>query len=146
MNEQLNIVLCEVEKEARLGNVENKLDSLQDLVKGDIEFFDLDDGTTVVCNEEGKVNRMELNRAIRDENNGIIEVIAGDFFIAGSDYETGDIKSLTDEQIEKIMKKYKYPEHIYMINKTIIAEQYIPKNKGICDERIYPRGEAFLQL
>ena len=131
MSEKLSIVICEVGKEIREGTVEDKLESLQNLVGGNIEFFDLDDEISIICNEEGKINGLELNRVIRDEDNQIIEAIAGDFFIVGNDYKTGNLKSLTPEQIEKMTEKFKYPERIYCINGTVFADKYVPKNKEV---------------
>lgn len=133
MREKIIIIVCEVGKEARVVSVENELEDLQNVVGGNIEFYDLDDEISIICNEEGKINGMGLNRVIRDEKNKIIEVMAGDFIIVGSDYETGDIKSLTEEQIRKLIEKYKYPEHIYKINDEILAEKYKPRNNEITD-------------
>lgn len=133
MGEKIAIIVCEVGKEARIGSVENELEELQNVVGGDIEFFDLDDEISIICNEESKINGMRLNRVIRDEENKIIEVMAGDFMIVRSDYETGDIKSLTEEQIANLIEKYKYPEHIYQINDVILAEKYKPRNNEITD-------------
>ena len=129
MSEKLSIIMCEVGKEAKESVIENKLKSFQNLVGGNIEFFDLDDEISIICNEEGKINGLEFNRVIRDENNKIIEAIAGDFFIVGSDYRTGDLKSLTPEQAQKVKEKFKYPERIYCINGTVFADKYIPKSK-----------------
>jgi hypothetical protein len=39
-----------------------KLDELQRLVGGYIEFLTFPDGSAMICNEEGKLNRMPLNR------------------------------------------------------------------------------------
>lgn len=52
-----------------------------------------------VCNEEGKLNGMELNRRVGND------IIAGPFFIVG-DSEDGEFVSLSDEQIEKYTQEF----------------------------------------
>ena len=72
--------------------IDKKLEAYQKLVKGYIECINLDD-VVLICNDEGKINNMPLNRDIG------FDIIAGPFLIVGDDYERGDFKSLTDEQI-----------------------------------------------
>ena len=80
------------------------LESLQHEVGGYIEaVYPFEDPVAVICNEEGKYNGMTLNRALRDENGEIYDVLAGQFIIAGLGEESFD--SLSEELIEKY-KKY----------------------------------------
>lgn len=72
--------------------IDKKLEAYQKLVKGYIECINLDD-VVLICNDEGKINNMPLNRDIG------FDIIAGPFLIVGDDYERGDFKSLTNEQI-----------------------------------------------
>ncbi len=76
---------------------ENTLEAKQHLVGGYIEYVYPENDTSVVfvCNEEGKINGMKLNRFIG------YDIIAGPFLILGDDYENGDFKSLTSNQIKK---------------------------------------------
>jgi len=77
--------------------IENTLANLQSLVDGYIEcvYLQNDNDIVLICNDEGKINNMPLNRDIG------YDIIAGPFFIVGNDYENADFKSLTDEQILK---------------------------------------------
>ena len=77
--------------------IENTLDNLQSLVDGYIEcvYLQNDNDIVLICNDEGKINNMPLNRDIG------YDIIAGPFLIVGNDYENADFKSLTDEQILK---------------------------------------------
>lgn len=54
----------------------------------------------LIYNEEGKINGMKLNRYIGHD------IIAGPFLILGDDYENGDFKSLTDNQILKYKMRF----------------------------------------
>ena len=77
--------------------IENTLDNLQSLVDGYIEcvYLQNDNDIVLICNDEGKINNIPLNRDIG------YDIIAGPFFIVGNDYENADFQSLTDEQILK---------------------------------------------
>lgn len=90
--------------------IEDTLENLQKIVGGYIEivpFFD--DGSLFVCNEEGKLLHLPLNRAITDEDGNMMDIIAGTFFICNSD-EYGNLTSLSDQLIEKYSKRFQYPE------------------------------------
>ena len=82
--------------------IENTLDNLQSLVDGYIEcvYLQNDNDVVLICNDEGKINNMTLNRDIG------YDIIAGPFLIVGNDYENADFKSLTEEQILKYKIKF----------------------------------------
>lgn len=82
--------------------IENTLEEKQKIVGGYIECTSLldDDEVVIICNEEGKILDLPLNRDIGHD------ILAGTFIIAGDDYENGDFKSLTPEQIEKYKKRF----------------------------------------
>ena len=82
--------------------IENTLDNLQSLVDGYIEcvYLQNDNDVVLICNDEGKINNMPLNRDIG------YDIIAGPFLIVGNDYENADFKSLTEEQILKYKIKF----------------------------------------
>lgn len=51
---------------------------MQEIVGGYIQAVHyFDELVTLVCNEEGKINGSELNRAIKDDNGKIVDIIAG---------------------------------------------------------------------
>ena len=69
------------------------LEAKQELVGGLIEVVPYED-VLIICNEEGKILNMPPN-VVFD-----YDYIAGDFFVIGDDYEHGDFKSLTKDEIE----------------------------------------------
>ena len=77
--------------------INKELKEYQKLVGGLIEcaYLQNDDSVVLICNDEGKVNNMELNRDIG------YDIIAGPFLIVGDDYDNADFKSLSLDQIEK---------------------------------------------
>lgn len=102
----MRVVFVEPMKAPVVAEVRNNLAGLQQAVDGLIEPVYFEDGTVLVCNEEGKLNGMQGNRRIGDGRT----VIAGPFFICGDDGE--NFKGLTDEEVEKYMNVFKEPEEI----------------------------------
>ena len=82
--------------------IDNTLEAKQEIVGGYIEcvYPTNDDSVVFICNEESKINGMKLNRDIG------YDIIAGPFLILGDDYENGDFKSLTEEQILKYKMRF----------------------------------------
>ena len=72
-----------------------------------------------VCNEEGKLQGLPLNRALRDEDNRIYDIVAGNFFVC--DCSTENFKSLSEEQLKRYTEKYKRPERFVQIDDQILA-------------------------
>ena len=82
--------------------IEDTLEAKQEIVGGWIEcvYLPNDDSVVLICNEEGKINGMKLNRDIG------YDIIAGPFLILGDDYENGDFKSLNENQILKYKMRF----------------------------------------
>lgn len=72
-----------------------------------------------VCAEEGKINGETLNRAIRDEDNDIVDIIAGTFFVCGLGEE--DFASLPKELQDKYEEKFHQPESFLKLGSRIMA-------------------------
>lgn len=106
----MKVVIVEPMKEARIAEIDSKLESMQKIVGGYIEVLTISDGICIVCNEEGKIDGLELNRGLKDANGELWGIIAGTFFVVGDDYESGDFTSLTDEQAEYWLKQFRNPE------------------------------------
>ena len=82
--------------------IDNTLEAKQKIVGGYIEcvYLPNDDSVVLICNEEGKINGMKLNRDIGHD------IIAGPFLILGDDYENGDFKSLSENQILRYKMRF----------------------------------------
>ena len=103
----------------RIVTIPNELKAMQNLVDGYIEeYYPFDDNAVIICNEEGKLNGLSLNRAIYSarDNNGekqIKEIIAGSFFICAAPVDSENYQSLSEEQLEKYSEMFKTPERFY---------------------------------
>lgn len=102
----LRVVFVEPGKAAYVAEIENSLRAEQRAVGGKIERIYNQDGTFILCNEEGKQKGLPANRRLA----GGADILVGNFFVIGADKE--DPRSLTDEEIQKYLARFAEPEEI----------------------------------
>ncbi len=110
----MRVLMVEPGKEAVETEIENSLEAMQAAVGGYIEMIrPYMDEIALICNEEGKLEQLPLNRVLCDEETGQpLDVIAGTFFICGAPDDSEDFTSLTDEQLQKYRQKFQSLELI----------------------------------
>ena len=125
----IQVVLVGPGKSARIAEVGTSLDAMQRTVCGSIEAcFPFEEQVCIVCNSEGKINGLPLNRAIRDEDtNEIVDIIAGTFFIC--DCRKESFGSLSEEQQKRYLEKYRLPERFFRTRDGIEAVPYKPQDR-----------------
>lgn len=85
--------------------IDHTLSAMQELVGGTIQaVYPFDDPVVLVCNDEGKLLGLPMNRALTDESGVPYDIVCGTFFVVGIGDE--NFTSLTEQQIEKYRKKY----------------------------------------
>jgi len=72
-----------------------------------------------VCNEEGKLMGLPLNRALFDDDGHIYDIVSGNFLIVGLGEE--NFTDLSPDLMEKYGEQFKYPEKFARIAGEIIA-------------------------
>ena len=103
--------------------IDSGLSSFQHEVEGWIEAtYPFEDPVAIICNEEGKLNGMEFNRAIRDENGEVREIIAGPFLIVGLGEE--DFTSLSEDMVQKYKRMFAQPEVFLQTQSSILILPY----------------------
>lgn len=118
--EKISVIVVEPGKNAYKCDIINSLDSMQTIVDGWVEcIYPFDDDIAIVCNEEGKNNGMKLNRALFDEDGELYDIIAGTFIVAAFDDQSGEFRSLTENEAEEYYEMYRE------------AEMFIGTPKGI---------------
>ena len=103
--------------------IEHSLKNMQELVGGTIEaIYPFEDTVALVCNDEGKLLGLPLNRAVRDPATGqVLDIIAGTFFICGLSED--DFASLSDEQIQRYIQIFRHPEAFIQSDSQIVILQ-----------------------
>ena len=124
----MTVIACLPGKTAQVIEIDGSLEGMQAFVGGFIEpVYPFSDPVAIVCNEEGKINRMELNRALYTEDGTMFDIVAGPMFICGLGEE--DFTSIQGEMLEKYMEKFKHPEVFVKIGNDILAMK-IPENQN----------------
>ena len=107
--EQLTVLCVKPGEKPKRIEIESSLDALQRAVGGYIEaVYPYEDPVALIVNEEGKLNGLSLNRALRDEDNDIYDIVAGNFLIVG--LGKSEFTSLTPALMEKYEKLFHSPE------------------------------------
>lgn len=92
-------------------DINNDLKTLQSIVGGYMEvIYPFHDTAGLICNEDGKILKLPLNRTIRDEDGRVLDIISGDFIIVG--ISESDFCDLTDEQIKEYTTMF-YKKEFY---------------------------------
>lgn len=122
----MEVLLVEPGKEARIAEIGNDLKSLQAAVGGYIEaIYPFYDPVALVCNDEGKIMQMPLNRALRGEDGKIYDAIAGSFFICGLGED--NFCSLPKDLQAKYLEKFRWPEKFLTVGGNLVAVQDKPR-------------------
>lgn len=119
----MRVVMVEVGRKAYEMELEDSLASMQRAVGGLIQAVYEPGGrdAALICNDEGKLLDLPLNRALRDWDGKIYDVIAGTFFICGTPPDGESFTSLTDEQVDYWLKRFAKPEFFVNVNGQIIC-------------------------
>ena len=119
----MRIVIVEQGRKPYETELERDLESMQHCVGGTIEAVYEPGGrdAALIRNDEGKLLGLPLNRALRDEDGEIYDVIAGTFFICGAPADSENFTSLTDEQAAYWLARFVQPEFFVSVNGRIIC-------------------------
>ncbi|ERL22973.1 hypothetical protein HMPREF1986_00149 [Oribacterium sp. oral taxon 078 str. F0263] len=118
--ETITALLVEPGKYPEKVEIGTELDDLQKAVGGYIEVtYPFDENVGIIMNEEGKLNGMNLNRALRDEDGKIYDVVAGPFLVVGLTEES--FGSLTPEQVNTFEQQFHQPEIFVQMGKGVMA-------------------------
>ena len=116
----MKVLMVEPGKSPYAAEIESGLKSLQAAVGGDIQaVYPYEDPVALICNEEGKLMGLPLNRALYDEGGRMYDIIAGNFLIVGLGEES--FTDLSPDMMEKYGKQFRYPEKFARIAGEIIA-------------------------
>ena len=127
-NEKMAVLVVEPGMSPYVKEIDSGLKSLQSEVGGWIEaVYPFEEEVALICNEEGKLSDLPLNRALMDSDGEIYDIIAGTFLVVGLGEE--DFCSLSDEYIKKFSDRFKMPEKFEVCRGKIIMH-YIESEDG----------------
>ncbi len=118
----MKILYVEVGKPPEIREIDSSLESMQELVGGLIQvLYPFEDEVALVCNDEGKLLNLPLNRGLYTEDGSLYDIISGNFFLCGAPADAEDFVSLTEEQIKRYRKFYSHPEAFFKVGEEVIA-------------------------
>ena len=119
-NEKMTVLVVEPGMSPYVKEIDSGLKSLQTEVGGWIEaVYPFEEEVALICNEEGKLSELPLNRALRGDYGGVYDIIAGTFLVVGLGED--DFCSLSDEYIKKFSDRFKTPEKFAEIDGKLIV-------------------------
>ena len=116
----ITVLVVEPGKEPYAKEIDSGLESLQHEVSGDIQaVYPFEKPVAIVCNAEAKLEGLPLNRALRDDDGDIYDIVAGTFMVVGlTDDSFG---SLTPELMQQFTDHFKIPEQFAKLGDKIVA-------------------------
>ncbi len=136
----IRAVVLEPRKPSQIKEIGASLETLQAIVGGELQkVAPFEDSAVLLCNLEGKAEGLPLNRALRDEDGDICNIIAGTFVIVGGGRNS--YESLTEEMAKKYADAYRTPERIDHVNGKFLVSP-MPRGEW---EPIYLSGSRRLE-
>lgn len=107
----MRVLIVEPGKAPRQSEIRRKLSSMQKVVGGTIQvLYPFEEPVALVCNDEGKLMALPANRALRDGDGKLYDIVCGTFFLCGAPPDSEDFISLTTEQMERYQQRFLHPE------------------------------------
>lgn len=103
--EKIKVIIIEPDKEPYIKEIYNTLKDKQEIVDGIIQciptFFSETESYDFICNDEGKLLGLPLNRYIYNKQ----DVIAGNAIVAKVDIKEGEFISIDDNDVDFLINK-----------------------------------------
>lgn len=98
--------------------IDGSLETMQSIVGGTIQaIYPFEAFIALICNDEGKLNCMPMNRMLWERN----DVICGTFFLCRALPNEEEFSSLTDEELAQYKQRFDKPEQFTRIGNTIVV-------------------------
>ncbi len=119
----MKILIVETEKKPRIAEIDGSFHSMQLVVGGNIEaIYPFEDYVALICNDEGKLNNLPLNRSLyHPETHQLYDIISGTFFVCAAPPDEENFNSLTSEQLQYYANRFERPELFLSFDGSIIA-------------------------
>ena len=122
----MQVVVVEPKKKPVVQNIDPGLESMQKIVGGSIEaVYPFADPVALICNEEGKLLGLPLNRALRDDEGNVYDIISGTFFLCAAPPDSNHFAGLTDQQVKTYMEWFAMPEMFLNVGGNLFVLPYL---------------------
>ena len=108
----MKVIVVKPQERPVVAEIDSGLDAMQEVVAGYIQaVYPFEDPIALICNEEGKLLGLPLNRALRTKEGTVYDIIAGTFFLCGAPLDSDHFTDLTEEQIVTYLHRFWFPEY-----------------------------------
>lgn len=122
----MRILLVEPGHPAAEAEISGTLESMQAIVGGTIEaVYPFEEPVALICNDEGKLLGLPLNRALRDGIGAVYDIISGTFFLCGAPPDSDRFVGLDDQQLKTYLERFAIPEMFLNVGGNIIILPYL---------------------
>ena len=119
----MKVLVVEPNRTPYLAEITDGLKGMQQIVGGLIDaVYPFAEPVALICNDEGKLLGMPLNRALYDpDTDKMYDTIAGTFFLCGCSPESDCFTSLSEEQIARYAERFHDPETFIRVGNEVVA-------------------------
>ena len=122
----MRVIVVEPRKKPMVQDIGSDLESMQKIVGGPIQaVYPFDEPVALICNEEGKLLNLPLNRALRDDEGNVYDIISGTFFVCAAPPDSDRFTSLTDQQVKTYMERFAMPEMFLNVDGALFVLPYL---------------------
>ena len=122
----MRVIVVEPKKNPEVREIGDSLESMQKIVGGLIEaVYPFDEPVALICNEEGKLLNLSLNRALRDDEGNVYDIISGTFFLCAAPLDSDRFVGLTDQQAKTYMERFAMPEMFLNVGSDLFVLPYL---------------------
>ena len=122
----MRVLKIEPGKKPEVLELEDRLKEMQKLVGGYIQaLYPFDDPVALICNEEGKLLNLPLNRALRNDEGEVYDIISGTFFLCAAPPDSDRFTGLTDRQVKTYLERFATPEMFLNVGGSLFVLPYL---------------------
>ena len=122
----MRVIVVEPTETPAVRDIGSDLESMQQIVGGSIEaVYPFEEPVALVCNEEGKLLNLPLNRALRDKAGEVYDIISGTFFLCAAPPDSEHFETLTDQQVKTYMERFAMPEMFINVGGDLFVLPYL---------------------
>lgn len=122
----MQVIVVEPKKKPTAQDIGSDLESMQKIVGGSIEaIYPFEEPVALICNEEGKLLNLPLNRALRDDEGNVYDIISGTFFLCAAPPDSDHFAGLTDQQVKTYLEQFSMPEMFLNVGGDLFVLPYL---------------------
>ena len=122
----MRVIVVEPKKKPMVQDVGSDLKSMQKIVGGSIQaIYPFDEPVALICNEEGNLLNLPLNRALRDDEGNVYDIISGTFFVCAAPPDSDHFAGLSDQQAKTYLERFSMPEMFLNVGGDLFVLPYL---------------------